>query len=249
MRLPHEPDNIVRHIPQKCKTCPFLNQCIQSQNVFTCAESRYEVNVVVKTKVTEHQVLAINECKCGCLKGTKGEFPTELKAYVQYGNSFAVLASMLSTYGAVSYNRIATMIRNLTGVSLSEGTLTTMVKRCSLKIDGALDKIKETLQGSKVVHFDETGVRVNGETLWVHNSSSEKFTYLTINQKRGYDGMLDNGVLPEFQGIAVHDCWSSYFKYMNAEHAICCVHLLRELNGIIENEKNQTWATNLRSFF
>ena len=60
--------------------------------------------------------------------------------------------------------------------------------------------------------------------------------------------MMDNGVLPEFQGIAVHDCWSSYFKYMNAEHAICCVHLLRELNGIIENEKNQTWATKFKEF-
>ena len=76
------------------------------------------------------------------------------------------------------------MIRNITGVSLSEGTLTSMVERCSKKIDGALDKIKEILQGSKVVHFDETGVRVNGETLWVHNSSSEKFTYLTINKKK-----------------------------------------------------------------
>ena len=35
---------------------------------------------------------------------------------------------------------------------------------------------------------------------------------------------------------------------MNAEHAICCVHLLRELNCIIENEKKQTWATKFKEF-
>ena len=138
MRIPHEPDNVVLHVPEKCKTCPFITQCVQSKNAFSGGERRYEVNVEVNTIVTEHQVLEVKECNCGCLKGTKGEFPIGLKAYVQYGNSFAILATMLSTYGAVSYKRIATMIRNITGVSLSEGTLTSMVERCSKKIDGAL---------------------------------------------------------------------------------------------------------------
>ena len=47
--------------------------------------------------------------------------------------------------------------------------------------------------------------------------------------------MDENGVLPDFKGIAVHDCWKAYWRYLEATHAICGVHILRELVGVIEN--------------
>jgi transposase len=53
--------------------------------------------------------------------------------------------------------------------------------------------------------------------------------------------MDDNGVLPVYQGIAMHDCWKSYWKYEVA-HAVCCAHLFRELTGVEENYPEQTWA-------
>ena len=37
-------------------------------------------------------------------------------------------------------------------------------------------------------------------------------------------------VLPNFHGIAIHDCWQVCWKYC-VKHGICCAHLLRELNG------------------
>ena len=67
----------------------------------------------------------------------------------------------------------------------------------------------------------------------------------TVHQKRGTEGMDDNGVLPAFQGIAMHDCWKSYWKY-GVMHAVCCAHLLRELTGIEENDPNQKWATKFK---
>ena len=36
------------------------------------------------------------------------------------------------------------------------------------------------------------------------------------------------------------DCWMSYFKYDDILHAICNAHLLRELNGVMENHPDQT---------
>ncbi len=101
------------------------------------------------------------------------------------------------------------------------------------------DALKDLLG---LIHCDETGTRVDGKTWWVHNASDALFTFLSINPKRGWLGMNDAGILPEFHGITVHDCWGSYWKYSDFIHAICCAHLLRELNGIEENHPEQTWV-------
>ena len=58
--------------------------------------------------------------------------------------------------------------------------------------------------------------------------------------------MDEAGILPNFHGITVHDCWGSCWKYQDAVHAICCDHFLRELNGVEENHPEQTWATKFK---
>jgi len=63
-----------------------------------------------------------------------------------------------------------------------------------------------------------------------------------VHQKRGIEGIKDNGVILDFKGAAVHDCWSSYWKADDVEHAVCCAHLMRELNGIKESEPKHKWS-------
>lgn len=107
-----------------------------------------------------------------------------MKGYIQYGDSFTAISGLLSTFGAVSTDRIQTIIDGMFNVSLSEGTICSMIKKCALKVTPVVRKIKECLIHSDVVNFDETGVRVEVSTQWVHNSSNEKYTYLTVNQKK-----------------------------------------------------------------
>ncbi len=49
-------------------------------------------------------------------------------------------------------------------------------------------------------------------------------------------------MLSRFHGVAVHDCWSPYWKYEGIRHAVCNAHLLRELTGVVENHPKQLWA-------
>ena len=242
MTIPHAPDEVMKHLPEKCKTCPHLTQCLQDDKIFTCAEKRYTVDAVVTTKVTEHQSLKAENCPCG-ERPENGLFPENVKAYVQYGDSVSVLVGLLSTYGAMSAMRIHVLIGSLLGVKLSTGTVTSMVSKCAEKVGNVLQKIKKLIEAGHVGHFDETGARTGGELHWVHNSSTDKYTYQTINKKRGKDGIDANGVLLLFSGVAMHDCWSPYWKYEGIVHAICNAHLLRELTGIEEFEPNHTWAT------
>jgi transposase len=95
---------------------------------------------------------------------------------------------------------------------------------------------------SSVSHFDETGLRVNGKLHYAHVASTSQYTYLYFSAKRGVEAMNEGGVLPDFRGVAVHDCWPPYWKYDQATHSVCCAHLLRELIGIKENHQKQVWA-------
>ena len=240
MEVPHEPDEILQHLPEKCQGCPHLKSCQENDN-FVCTESRYVVDVEIHTKVTEHQTVSPTNCPLKEQVGS-AQFPQDVKAHVQYGDSVTVLAGLLSTYGAISYERIHVILGSLMGVSLSTGTLVNMVGRCADKIGPTLEEIRSLLTRSPVNHYDETGIRVNGRLYWVHNSSSADYTYQTLHKKRGSEGIDDNGVLRDSSGVAVHDCWGSYWYIDGVEHALCCAHLLRELEGILENAPTHTWA-------
>ena len=62
--------------------------------------------------------------------------------------------------------------------------------------------------------------------------------------KRGNEAMRsEKSVLPEFKGVAVHDCWGSYFSFSEMKHATCNAHILRELTGIIENTESKWGAS------
>lgn len=243
--IPHKPDEVRQHLPEKCKGCPMLSDCIKNGNVFRCGERRYVVDAVVKTVVTEHQVLKAEQCP-NRIRNLAGKFPEDVNAYVKYGDSVAVTVGLLSTYGAVSAKRIQTLMKSMLKISISTGTITSMIRKCAEKVAPTIAVIREKLAGKQVCNFDETGVRVNGTLYWVHNSSTPDLTYQTVHTKRGKDGIDGNGVISDFHGTAVHDCWSSYWKYNDVGHAVCGAHLLRELTGIEDNYPDHTWSKDFK---
>ncbi|HLX58776.1 MAG TPA: transposase [Ktedonobacteraceae bacterium] len=66
---------------------------------------------------------------------------------------------------------------------------------------------------------------------------------LSCDASRGQDALNAIGILPVFKGISIHDSWASYFLY-DCEHALCLVHVLRELVFQAE-EQGAVWAADL----
>lgn len=242
LSVPKKIDRTVSHYPARCEKCPLFEKC--RGTVCVPAEKRYTVDIIVKTDVVEHQVFRMNGCsKHGGMH--RGEFPEGVNAYIQYGQNLSSLLVNLSMDG-MSADHLHKTIGRMFDIPLSTGTIINKLEKCAGLVSPLMDRIKEKIVHGPVAHFDETGIRVDGRTKWVHSSSNRDFTYLTLSEKRGKDGMDENGVLPDFKGIAVHDCWKAYWRYFEATHAICAVHILRELVGVIENHPHQRWAKMFR---
>lgn len=233
-----DPDFIEPHMHSDCQSCPYHDNCLAKACI---KETRHEIDAEVVVNVTAHQLVVVNDCPLHhCEKA--GAFPDNIKATVQYGKNLQAIVVAFNTVGAVSINRTHEILSSVFNIPLSIGTIKNMVTRCANAVKPAYEKLRQTLENLSLIHCDETGTRVDGKTWWVHDVSDKDYTYLEIHQKRGHLGMDAIGILPKFHGIAVHDCWASYWKYQDVQHAICCAHLLRELNGIIENYPDQAWA-------
>ena len=222
-------------MPSACEGCPHYQIC---KGTACIAEKRHVIDAVVTVNVTEHQALELPICM---LYGDtrRGAFPSDVKAAVQYGENLQSLAVALNIVGAVSIKRTHEILSGVFNIPIATGTISSMVKRCADSLSETVGKIKDKMIGSALGHFDETGTRVDKKLWWVHDASNCEYTYLDISPKRGNAGMEQCGVLPEFKGIAMHDCWASYWNYPDIQHAVCCAHLLRELTGIDENHSEQ----------
>lgn len=182
--------------------------------------------------------------RCGCGRSSCGEFPEKVAAPVQYGERVQALVALLSVHGCLSFGKINQLFADLYGYQLNEATAQEMVKRTSQVVP--LEEIKAAIIVSEVVNVDETGIFEAGRLKWLHNASTSSWTYQFAHPKRGIQAMRDEkSILPQLTGVLVHDCWESYFSFGELKHAICNAHLLRELNGIIENQ-NSKWGLKMK---
>ena len=154
MKLGREPDQVEEHVPDKCKSCPRFGQCEMK-----CCDTRYEYEVQVETKLIAHKVMG---CTCP-LSGEKlqGVFPTGITGSKQYGAGVFALVNTLLTVGYVSVDRTKQLLSCLR-IPISTGAIQNMLDRAAEAARMPADRIKETVTGKDVVHFDETGIRAAG---------------------------------------------------------------------------------------
>jgi transposase len=182
-------------------------------------------------RVTEHQLIA-RRCCCGTT--TCGTAPEGVTAPAQYGPRLTAIILYLYVGQFLSKKRTAQALAELFDTPVSEGTVAAMTKRAAARLDEFCSQVADRIAGSAVAGFDETGLRVAGTLHWVHCARTDRYTLITCHRGRGQDGIDDAGVLARFRGVAVHDAWTPYDTYVNADHQLCCAHALWELQAVAD---------------
>ncbi|MEL7053603.1 MAG: IS66 family transposase [Cyanobacteria bacterium J06588_5] len=232
------PDVVEQHAVDSCSGCGYSLVGVPVEEVL--ARQVFDIPPVALF-VTEHQV-AVKSCPA-CSHRSQGRFPFEASNVVQYGPRLKGMMSYLMEQQLLPSARTCEVLSDLVGVSISEGTLYNTRAQCSELIAPIEKGLAQAIKVSEVVHFDETGLRVNQKLWWLHVAATDGLTYYFVHPKRGQLAMDEMGILPEFEGKAVHDGWQSYKGY-DCEHFLCNAHHLRELQYVLEHY-HQWWAFHL----
>jgi transposase len=238
LRFCEKPDEVIEHRVMVCACCQHdLSQ------VEACVTLRRQVvdipapQLIVQEHRAEHK-----QCP-HCQQMTLASFPPEVTAPIQYGPRVGAVAVYLSQQQLLPLQRTTEVLSDLLGVQMSEATVGELIQRSACELAPVEQQIKEALIAAPVIHQDETGLRVAGKTYWEHVTSTASLTHYQVDASRGQEALNRIGILPLFKGISIHDGWASYFLY-DCEHALCLVHVLREL--VFQAEQHEAvWASEL----
>jgi transposase len=239
LKIEREPDETIALKPAICEQCS-ADTC---DTEGTVVDSRYKIDIEVRTIITRYDQVEV-VCPI-CETVSKGQFPESITSRTQCGEGVQAISVLFTHYAMVGYDKTQKILNDVFGIPIGAGTIANHVKEFAQKSEPILDEIAQKLKDSAVLHCDETSIRVNKKKQWVHTASNGEATYNTVHPKRGQIGTDDNGVLIGFSGTVVHDCWKPYFNYENCVHALCNAHLLRELQGVIDNV-GQSWASDMQ---
>lgn len=242
LEMQAEPDRVEAYWPDQCEGC--------GQPLEAGIGEGYEIRQVhdvppIRIEVTEHRAMQV-VCQC-CGAMTQAEFPAGVKPGAQYGSGVVSLAVYAQVYQLLPLERSGELMRDVIHCPLSEGTLVNRLADCAQRVEPIAAQIKAALMRAAVGHFDETGVHVAGKLNWLHTASTSLLTYYTIDPQRGRAAQDRIGILPEFEGVAIHDALPSYLRYPCA-HGLCNAHLLRELTALEDDPSHrQRWPTRLKT--
>ena len=228
-----DPDQVVVYRPERCRGCD--GSLADAEVVGFTARQVFDVpdpTVIV----VEHRA---ERRRCDCGAETTAGFPSGVSAPACYGPSIKAHGVYLMCGQHLPRQRCAETLADLFGVAVSTGTLDNWMSQAADALGGFISVIGDQLRAAPVVHADETSVRSQKGSLWVHVCSTTILTLLHVGRRDR--ATVEAGPLGGYAGTVVHDRLAMYFNYGTA-HVLCNAHILRSLNELTANHKHQAWA-------
>ena len=155
------PDRVIDALLSACPNCAavFPAGSQTAQQVY----ERIELPPV-RPDVTQVRLFG-GRCAC-CSERVCAEAPAGLERGSPFGQSIAAMVVYLHYAHAIGMERLATLMDELFGLSISEGAISNILARARVPLLAATAAIEQAVLASAVVCSDETSVRVKGKTWW-----------------------------------------------------------------------------------
>lgn len=237
-------EDITDQLAHETDKCDYCGGALTKKRNYT---SKDEFDFEVKVKKIRHNFYSY-VCE-SCCRTVKVSVPSQLKEENQYGMNVQALAITLMNQGYVSMSRTREIISGLTQneMSLSEGYIAKLQKRMANQLEGFIKELKKEMLSLSVVHWDDTVIMINKKRACLRFYGNEKTALYTAHEKKDKEGLDQDGILTLLgkETVVVHDHnivnYNDEYEFQNAE---CCVHLIRDLQKVIDNLHHE-WAENM----
>ncbi len=235
-----DPDKVIDHRPDG--TCPRCGK-IHPEESFELIGKRQVIDIpVIKASVAEHRIF---QSVCACGHVTSADYPAGVTAPVQYGNNLIALTAYLSSRQYVPYHRLTELIKSITTISMSQGTVYNLLNKAANMVLPIYEGIKEEIAKSGTIGADETGVKVTMNKFWAWTWQTIQATYITISPGRGFATVLQTFPDGFPHATLVSDAWGAQLKTPAKRHQLCLAHLFRELKYFQELYQIK-WVTDMK---
>lgn len=183
-----------------------------------------------------------------CQTLNRGPLPDGLEAERYFGPNLEATVIFYKQTQHLSYERIVETMRELHGVSLSEGTVVAILRRAGEKAAPVAEAIKEQVIQSEVIRSDETSARVKTRNWWQWVFVGEDCVYHTIVPTRSA-AEIEEVMGKVMTRIWVSDCFSSQLKAPAEVFQLCLAHQLRDLQKVLDTDPQDLWAQAAQKLF
>lgn len=154
------------------------------------------------------------------------------------GNRLAALTTVFHYGLGLTIDQTREVLLSPLRTRVSAGGLVDLWRRIAEVLLPWYEQIGAEARGSAVLHGDETGWRVDGDTHWLWCFCNHASCVYMIDEGRGSEA-LKKFFTESFHGVLIHDFWSPYASVLlegPGEHQCCLAHLLRELDHVDEHK-------------
>jgi hypothetical protein len=140
-------------------------------------------------------------------------------------------------YGVgIPVRKVPAVLRELTGVQLTQGAITQdALRRAKGTIGSAYEQLRAAVPEAPVVHTDDTGWRVGGKSAHLMAFETAAATVYQIRSRHRHEEVQE--VIPaDYEGVMVTDRGRSYDAqaFDGVQQQKCLAHLLRSIETVLE---------------
>jgi len=224
---PH-PDRVVESLADACPHCTHGLSAADQPDFHAYDHIDLPPIRPVVTRIHRHRGV----CPC-CRRGFSAPAPEGMAPGSPFGPNLAALILHLHITQAIGFERLARLMDEVFGITLSEGAIANILGRAEAPMIVEAEKIAAEVRASKVVASDETTARVMGKTWWQWVLLSSTAVYHIIVDTRAARVVTDflQGAVPE---VWVADRYAGQAGH-GQERQLCLAHLLRDAQYAIDD--------------
>jgi transposase len=232
-KTPAKVDATVEH---RLEVCPCCGGPVQR-----CKRSRTriieDIPKAIEPVVTEH---TIHRDYCpSCKKHVEPVVPDAMPK-ATLGHNVIALSSWFHYGLGVTIGQVRDILGSHLHTEITAGGLLDGWHRLAEALFPWYEQIGIEARSGAVLHADETGWRVDGQTWWLWCFCNHRCCYYLVDQSRGRPA-LQRFFTEAFKGTLVSDFWGPYDSIFAGDYQKCLPHLLRELVKVDEHNARIEW--------